>query len=778
MSSAAKLRKLGRGTATIATAALVMTSFGPAALAWEDAAGNANLAKTASVGIVDKDVLTGGTQGATVVVAGQSGQSIADIQLVVPATYRQGDFIELSLPAATPQNERITWSAVPTVSVSGPYKLETEVKSTSDTPALDHSAAQGKAQAFVAGTNETAPDAPSITPTIQSSGQGDRVLRLTFNSDSDAENWNAKFGVRLGGLKLNLGEKATGKTGVGAKGEIVVTASARDKDGDLKSDFFRAGATPKATTVPAAVSRASINAATASLVKGNDVQAIGDVTIQAATGTFGGGDLQFTLTGATAAADAVKVTFYDASGNTIGTPQTAGVVGGVFTVLDANVDNNAVRAVASGLMATPTNADPVEITLNRAGAIEPVSGALDNSVNQSDIQADPRNAMVSIPVVDNDTRLAGASRYDTAVKIAKKVAQTNGGTQFKATDVYEADNVVVASGANFPDALSATYLAHVKQAPVLLVQPDNAPQVVRDFLYDHGVKRVFIVGGEGAVSNGVADGIAGRNATNIVESATDDDRVRETTDSKIQVTRLAGSNRFDTNRVVNTYAATSHAVGTTVSSYGKASVKTAIIANGLSPWDALAGGAMVRGVGGTSTGLPIVLTDGSSSFNSAALDQLAGLDIKRLIFVGGKGVLPESLETQAAGAGATSTRLGGDNRWQTAEHIGNFLVKDKTATSSNPNPGFGYNGTTPLLANGGINSAGRPDAGKWADALAAGPLAAASSNAIALTAAAYLPSDIEDFLRVNKTQFNNVTTLGGTDSVSDAVVVKARQTIN
>ncbi|SNV19743.1 N-acetylmuramoyl-L-alanine amidase LytC precursor [Dermatophilus congolensis] len=769
MNSAAKLRT--RGIAAFGATVLVATAFGPAAMAWEAPDATPEVAKTGSIGLMDTSVTTEGTQGAKAVIAGQSSQAVGDIVMAVPATYQKGDYIDLALPQQVDPNARVTWAGLPSIKVDGPKATGTIVNPTSPASPAANNAAQGQAANFAPTGSDVAPTAPSITPTIVGGAYGDKTIRLTFNSSVDASNFNAKFVVTLSGLKVNAGSKAAG----GTNGEVVVTASAHDAAGTVRDGFFGGSTAAKPETVPAYISRTAITTSSSALINSTTptAQALGDVEVRATSGTFGAGDFKLTIDPATAttATDQVSVTFYDASGNALNTtPEKVAPADGVITVADAQVPDAAVRAVVSGAIVTPiAGQTQVKIAVNTLGAITPPAGPLTSTnVNQTDIAVDTANSMAMIPLTNNANRVSGASRYETALQVA------NG--QYANA---ETDNVVIASGAknNFADALSATYLAYEKKAPVLLVQPDTAPQVVKDFMYNHGAKRAFIVGGETAVSAAVANELAGLTATDWT-TPTDKTTLTTTGTSKVQVTRLSGTNRYDTNRVVNSYAATSSGVGMTVGTYGKAAKPSAIIANGEKPWDALAAGPLVGGQTGITTagtGLPIILTSSASTFRPEAMSQLKGFNIGRTIFVGGAAVLPDALATQSA---TDVTRLAGTNRFNTAEHIGNFLVKSATASSTNTEPGFGRTGTTPYLVNGGYNSLGQADDTKWADALALAPRAAAEGNALALTAGNKLPADTQDFLRANNTLFTDVTPVGGTDVIADALVNAARQLVN
>lgn len=91
-------------------------------------------------------------------------------------------------------------------------------------------------------------------------------------------------------------------------------------------------------------------------------------------------------------------------------------------------------------------------------------------------------------------RLAGIDRYETAAKICDE-----GWTQ--------SDYAVIATGENYPDALSAAPLAKKYDAPILLTYKDTLDKYTSYQLDKLNVKQVFIVGGYGVVSKNVEDSI-------------------------------------------------------------------------------------------------------------------------------------------------------------------------------------------------------------------------------------------------------------------------------
>jgi len=95
-------------------------------------------------------------------------------------------------------------------------------------------------------------------------------------------------------------------------------------------------------------------------------------------------------------------------------------------------------------------------------------------------------------------RFDGENRYDTSATVAKILFD-------------DPDTVFLATGQNYPDALAGAAAAGSLGAPILLVGRDSVPESIRSALTDDlfAVKpsRFFVLGGEGAISNGVVDQI-------------------------------------------------------------------------------------------------------------------------------------------------------------------------------------------------------------------------------------------------------------------------------
>lgn len=211
-------------------------------------------------------------------------------------------------------------------------------------------------------------------------------------------------------------------------------------------------------------------------------------------------------------------------------------------------------------------------------------------------------------------RISGASRYETSLASADALKETLGVESF--------DTIIVASGNNFADALTGSYLATVKSAPILLhansVQDANIAYISEN-LTEGGT--VYILGGVNSVS---AD----------LETAL--------TDLGITVERLAGATRFETNLAILEEAGVADEEILVCTAYNFA--------------DSLSASA---------TGLPMLLVDnkGLTEDQAAFLAELKGNDIT---VIGGVNSVSEAIETALGEYSENVTRIAGASREDTS----------------------------------------------------------------------------------------------------------------
>jgi len=301
------------------------------------------------------------------------------------------------------------------------------------------------------------------------------------------------------------------------------------------------------------------------------------------------------------------------------------------------------------------------------------------------------------------TPYSGEDRYDTAAMIARANFET-------------ADLAIVASGANFPDALSAAGLAGTYGAPLLLTRPDVVPAASADALEDLGVSDVIIIGGESAVSAAV-------------ETALEADYAVE---------RIAGLDRYETAALVAERIAEER---------GDQFSHAAFIARGDAFPDALSVSPLAYG-----DASPILLTR-SDALPAATEDAIVDLDIEDAVVVGGLAAVSDAVKTKVDGmllanGGHASERWFGADRYATAVAVAENAVDWGFAS-------FGYVGVAT-----GEN---------YPDALAGGVGAGVQGGVVALTASSALSPATKTMLETHRAKVLYLEVFGGTSAVSTTV---------
>ncbi len=216
-------------------------------------------------------------------------------------------------------------------------------------------------------------------------------------------------------------------------------------------------------------------------------------------------------------------------------------------------------------------------------------------------------------------RISGKDRYKTALKIADAVNENP-------------EKYIIASGANFPDALCASNIAGADY-PILLTDNNSISDEVISKLED---KEVVILGGKGAVSEDIEVQILSVANT---------------------VTRIGGKNRYETSLNI-------------VEQNG---IKDGlIIASGENFPDAMSSTSLAN-----KYNIPIVLTpkDTLSEDLEALISEITG----NIYIIGGKGVITEEVMNQIKTIHPDTYRISGKNRYKTnAAILDEFGVSQKT----------------------------------------------------------------------------------------------------
>jgi putative cell wall-binding protein len=224
-------------------------------------------------------------------------------------------------------------------------------------------------------------------------------------------------------------------------------------------------------------------------------------------------------------------------------------------------------------------------------------------------------ARVTLTVEPTIERIGGADRYAVSAGVSAK---------FPA----EIDTVYVASGAVFPDALSASAAAGAQDAPVLLVTKDTIPALVDAELRRLQPHRIALMGGTNTISAAVETALG--TYSDVVE-------------------RVGGADRYVVSAAVSRGVFAPHPA-------------VAYVASGEVFPDALSGSAAAGLLGGpvllvTKTGVP-----------ADVKTELDRLNPDRIVVLGGTNTVAESVATGLT-AIAPTTRIDGADRYAVSASV-------------------------------------------------------------------------------------------------------------
>lgn len=217
----------------------------------------------------------------------------------------------------------------------------------------------------------------------------------------------------------------------------------------------------------------------------------------------------------------------------------------------------------------------------------------------------------------NIERYAGDNRYETAMLTADALKSSLNSVEF--------ENIIVASGDDYADALAGSYLAKVKKAPVLLVNM-NQESSVKNYISKNLKKNgtVYLLGGEAAVSGKFEKSL-----------------------KSMDVKRLGGANRYETNMKILRETGVKN--------------EDILVCTGMDFADSLSASAV---------GKPIVLTS-VRGLNDSQKAYLRNVKIKDVYLIGGTGAVSNSVGNQFKiyDDDGKVRRISGANRYETSTEI-------------------------------------------------------------------------------------------------------------
>lgn len=295
----------------------------------------------------------------------------------------------------------------------------------------------------------------------------------------------------------------------------------------------------------------------------------------------------------------------------------------------------------------------------------------------------------------NVNRLYGVDRYKTSVNISNNFS--NGKIQ----------NVIIASGKDFPDALTGSILSKKYTAPILLLNSTiNESSDSINYITNHLDKsgNIYILGGSGSISEDFVKYMKNLGYSNII--------------------RLGGINRAETNKVI-------------VQSIDVEKKTPIVITNG---YDGFADALSISSIA-AAKGYPIFITK-KTTLPDEIKSTISNIEPSEVYIVGGTGVVGSEIVNELKNLVPTLddskiVRVAGNDRYETSLNIAKY---------------FNLSTDTAIIANGT----------NFPDALSGTALAAKLNAPIILTDGQDIESQ-KSF--INAQNYSNLVLLGGIGSI-------------
>jgi len=223
------------------------------------------------------------------------------------------------------------------------------------------------------------------------------------------------------------------------------------------------------------------------------------------------------------------------------------------------------------------------------GGAGAVSGTVENAI---------KNAGIS-----TIERIYGSDRYATSVKIAEKMGWPG--------------KIALATGEDYPDALSVSGVAAQKGMPILLTQKNSLPSGVYQYIKDKSITETFIAGGAGVISDWVKANVPGP-------------------------IRLSGDDRYQTNVAIMEHFAS------------ELDFSSIYVAVGEGPRGDEFADALTGAVLASKTSSPLILTGSTFPLTTANYIKLKLSPVSNVTVLGGEGAVPwavvNSIESYISGS--------------------------------------------------------------------------------------------------------------------------------
>ncbi|MBP1745085.1 MAG: hypothetical protein H6Q58_2063 [Firmicutes bacterium] len=360
-----------------------------------------------------------------------------------------------------------------------------------------------------------------------------------------------------------------------------------------------------------------------------------------------------------------------------------------------------------------------------------ISGFDSSKIGNQTVTAtvDGKTASFAVNIIPIVNVLSGSNIYATAVEVSK-------------ASYTKTNTVILETGTNFSDALSAAPLAIQEKAPILLTETDSIPQSTWDEIKRLNAAKVIIIGGEGEVSPSVettlkslgisVERVSGSSTFGTaVETAK---RVREKSGVTDKVVLSNGCYFADALSIAS--YASQQGIPTSLTDEKAGITDKVVLEHGYGFADTLSIGSYA-----SKKGIPILMTD-SNVLAGETKAALIEFGIKEVEVIGDYSVVSQSVEEELEAMGIRVARTYGSSRLGTSiEVAGKFFPDSQKAIAAS---GLGF-----------------------ADVLAAVPLAAKMDAPIIFVDRNSLPSEVGTYM--TNSQIDSITMVGCDSAAGEMV---------
>lgn len=217
------------------------------------------------------------------------------------------------------------------------------------------------------------------------------------------------------------------------------------------------------------------------------------------------------------------------------------------------------------------------------------------------------------------SRITGGNRYETSANISNEFSNST------------VQNIIIASGNNFPDALSGSTLSKKLNAPILLMNEtisssSSSINYIKEHLVDGGT--IYVLGGNTSINDSFLDYFKSLG---------------------YNIKRLGGNDRFDTNKQIVHFMNVEK--GTPV-----------FLVNGYGFADALSISSIAA-----SKGYPVLMSHKTNLPNEIK-DILKEIQPSKIFIIGGEGSINSSIENELK-LNDSIERIKGNNRYETSLNV-------------------------------------------------------------------------------------------------------------